>query len=69
MRKRGDSIYIFMGDVSILQSSYHLQTHKCRGILSVHHPFVVGFFLDSLFESGPVPQFCRFDIDTLCNPI
>ena len=63
MRKRGGSIYIsFTDDFSILQSNYHLQTHKYRGILSVHCPHVVGSSLDNLFENGLVPRFCRFDI-------
>ena len=70
MRKRGDSIYIsFTDNFSILQSSYHLQTHKYRGILSVHRPRVVGFSLDNLFENGLVPRFCRFDIGIAYSPI
>ena len=70
MRKRGDSIYISLtDDFSILQSSYRLQTHKYHGILSVHHPCVVGFSLDNLFENGLVPQFCRFDIGIAYSPI
>ena len=69
MRKRGDSIYISLtDDFSILQSSYCLQTHKYCGILSVHHPRVVGFSLDNLFENGLVPRFCRFNIGIVCSP-
>ena len=60
----------FTGGFSILLLSCHLLTHKYRGILSVHHPCVVGyFFLDNLFESNLVPQFCRFDIGIPCGPI
>ena len=42
----------FTGGFTILLLSCCLQTHKYRGILSVHRPHVVGSSLDNLFENG-----------------
>ena len=70
MRKKGGFYLYFTGGFSILLLSCHLQTHKYRGILSVCHPHVVGyFFLDNLFGNDLVPQFCRFNIGIPYSPI